>query len=152
MIKVVIFDWGRTLFNSETKQEFLESEDILKFCKSHGLRLALISLVSANANATLEERNAQIESSPLRAYFEIIRTTDTDKDALCVEVVKYFGVAPFELAIIDDRTIRGIAWGNRYGCTTVWLRKGRFSEELPSEATGQPTYTITDLLELKKIL
>lgn len=152
MIRAVIFDWGRTLFDSEMKREFPESEDVLEFCRSQGLKLGLASLVTAVANATLVERKTQIESSPLRKYFEIALVTDADKDAIFKEIMAYFNLPPHEVAIVDDRTIRGIAWGNRNGCTTIWLRKGKFSEELPDEGTGQPTHSIHELAELKDIL
>ena len=78
--KAIIFDWGRTLYDSETKKEFLEAEDILALCKERGYRLALVSLVTIHANATLDERKNQIANSPLRKYFEIVAITDTDKD------------------------------------------------------------------------
>src|SRR3989344_2737311 len=64
-IKAIIFDWGRTLFDSETKKEFPEAEIVLTYCQERNLRLALVSLVTIHANAGLEERKGQIETSPL---------------------------------------------------------------------------------------
>ena len=61
-------------------------------------------------------------------------------------------VAPHEIAIVDDRTRRGIRWGNRNGTTTIWLRQGKFSKELPDEDMGQPTYTINTLNDLFALL
>lgn len=152
MIKAVIFDWGRTLYDSVKKVEFPEAKEVLEFCKARGWRLAVVSLVSSVSNATLEERRVQIEQSPLRAYFEMARVTDTDKDALYEQVVRHFGLPGEEILIVDDRVIRGIRYGNEHGHPTVWLKKGKFESELPNEATGMPTYMISELAGLQKIL
>jgi len=152
MTKAVIFDWGRTLYDSERKCEFVEAEEILKLCQARGLRLAVVSLVSAVSNATLEERRGQVERSPLRQYFEVALVTDTDKDALYDQVVEHLALPRQEILIVDDRVIRGIKYGNAHGHPTVWIKRGKFSTELPDAETGEPTYTITELTELKTIL
>ncbi|MFA4937001.1 MAG: HAD family hydrolase [Patescibacteria group bacterium] len=151
-IKAIIFDWGRTLFDSETKKEFKESENVLAACKQRGYRLVLVSLVSALANATLEERKAQIETSPLRYFFESAIVTDKDKDISFDETVKWLGLPRQQILIVDDRTIRGIRYGNLHNHPTVWLQKGRFSEELPNSETGNPSFTIKSLAELLDIV
>lgn len=152
MIKAVIFDWGRTLFDSAHKTEFPEAEEVLKFCQARGLRLATVSLVSAVSNATLEERIQQVERSPLRTYFELALVTDVDKDVLFDRVVSHFGLPREEILIVDDRVIRGIRYGNEHGHPTVWIKKGKFAGELPNEATGLPSYVISELARLPKIL
>ncbi|MBI2607701.1 MAG: hypothetical protein HYW51_02665 [Candidatus Doudnabacteria bacterium] len=50
------------------------------------------------------------------------------------------------------RTVRGIQYANRHGHPSIWIQQGKFAHELPDSETGQPTYTITDLRELKQIL
>lgn len=150
-IRAIIFDWGRTLYESETKKEFPEADNVLAQCAKRSYRLALVSLVSVHANATLEERKKQIEHSPLRNYFEMVVVTDTDKDKSFDEVVRALNLPPEEVLIVDDRTVRGIKYGNLRGHPTVWLRKGKFADELPNEETKQPTFTIHSLEELLDI-
>lgn len=152
MIKLVIFDFGRTLFDSGAKQIFPESENVLTYCKDKGYRIACVSLVSALANATLQERKDQIQNSGLAYLFEKIVVTDGDKDKSFEETIKYFGIDNSEVCIVDDRTIRGIRFGNKNGCQTVWFQNGKFADELPNEDTGKPTYIIHSLNELKGIL
>lgn len=151
-IKAIIFDWGRTLFDSEAKKEFPESEEILRYCKAKGYKLATASLVTEYANASLEERKNQIEKSSLRKFFDIVLVTDTNKDELFQKIVSSFQVPASQIAVIDDRVIRGIRWGNQNDCTTIWLQKGRFSAEMPNEDTGQPNFVIRELKELLQIL
>lgn len=151
-IKAIIFDWGRTLFDSETKKEFQEAEEVLLWCKQHGYRMACASLVSIHANATLEERIQQIETSPLRHFFEFVLVTDQDKDKIFDEIVFKLEIPRSEILIVDDRIIRGIKYGNLRGHPTAWLQKGKFENELPNEETRNPTFTIKSLEELKNII
>lgn len=151
-IKAIIFDWGRTLFDSLTKEEFPEAMEVLVYCKEKGYRMACASLVSAQANATLTERIAQIENSNLRSFFEFIRVTDKDKDMILDEMVSLFNLPRQEILIVDDRMIRGIKYGNLSGHPTIWLQKGKFADELPNEETKNPTHIINSLKELKNII
>ena len=107
-IKAIIFDWGRVLFDSETKKDFSEAEDVVMFCKNRGLRLAVASLVSASSNANLKERKNQIESSNLRKFFEFVRVTEGDKDLIFDEIVEKLGLPREEILIVDDRTLKSI--------------------------------------------
>jgi FMN phosphatase YigB (HAD superfamily) len=151
-IKAIIFDWGRTLFDSETKKEFPEAEEVLMWCKQRGYSMACASLVSIHANATLEERTRQIEISPLRHFFEFVSVTDQDKDKIFDEIVSKLNMPRSDILIVDDRIIRGIKYGNLRGHPTAWLQKGKFANELPNEETKNPTFIIRSLEELKNII
>ena len=151
-VKSIIFDWGRTLYDSETKKEFPEAEEILALCAKRGYRLAVVSLTSEHSNANLEERTKQIETSPLRKYFEMVAVTDTDKDKSFDETVAALDMPPEEILIVDDRTVRGIKYGSLRGHPTVWLQAGKFANELPNDSTKSPTFTVHSLTELADIL
>jgi hypothetical protein len=124
----------------------------LAACKQRGYRLVLVSLVSALANATLEERKTQIETSPLRHFFESAIVTDKDKDVILDETVKILNLSREQILIVDDRVIRGIRYGNLHNHPTVWLQKGRFANELPNSETGNPSFTIQSLTQLLNII
>lgn len=151
-IKAIIFDWGRTLFDSETKEIYSDSEEILIYCKEKGYRLLLVSLVSPLANASLEERKSQIENSHLRKYFELVEVVEGDKDKILEQLIKNLNLQKEEILMVDDRVIRSIKYGNKNGHITAWLQKGTFANELPNPDTGIPTFTIKSLLELKNII
>ncbi len=151
-VKAIIFDWGRTLFDSETKQEFPEAEQVLELCQQRGFWLAVVSLVSEHSNANLEERTAQIEGSPLRRFFEMVAVTDQDKDKALDETVNKLALPREQILIVDDRTVRGIKYGNLRGHPTVWLQQGKFANELLNKETKQPTFTIHALAERAGIL
>lgn len=153
-IKAVIFDWARTLKNPDSNAEFPEAEKILSYCKSKGYRLGLASFVSKinSPDTTSADRQNEIDASLLRKYFEIALATDIDKDIIFEQIVKFFNLPHDQIVIVDDRVIRGVRFGNQNGIKTIWLQNGKFANELPNEETGQPTYTIKSLAELKKIL
>jgi FMN phosphatase YigB (HAD superfamily) len=162
-IKAIIWDWSRTLYDSDNQTEFQAAEDILKYCQDKGYRLALISLVTPDgAVPDLVKRDEEIERSPLKKYFEIIKTVASresssnsnvlEKDLLFKEIASQLNLRPEEILIVDDRTIRGIKYANQHGHPSIWLQQGKFASELPNAATGQPTYTVKSLEEIKNIL
>lgn len=146
-IKAIIFDWGRTLYDNDNKSLFSGVEELLGSL-SQKYTLALVSLVG---EGTIEERQEAIQRLGVDKYFVSIMLTYTDKDRLYDETLEKISLQPHEIGIVDDRVVRGIRWGNAHGCLTVWVRKGMFSNELPNNETGQPTYTVTDIREIEKL-
>jgi FMN phosphatase YigB (HAD superfamily) len=147
VITAIVFDWGRTLYDSEREALFPEVPDLVPRL-ARDYRLAIVSLVTGDYAARVAARSAALRDSGLEAYFSAVHFVSVDKDAAYVEALAELGVSPTTTAIIDDRVRRGIAWGNQHGATTVWLRRGRFANELPDAATGEPTYTIAAIGEL----
>lgn len=151
MIDAIIFDWGRTLYDSEVGALFPEVPELIpRLARSY--RLAIVSLVSGDYAARSAARLAMLRDSGLESHFAAVRFVASDKDRAYDETLAELGVAPSAVAIVDDRARRGIAWGNRHGATTIWLRRGRFADELPDAATGDPTHTLGAIGELAALL
>jgi len=112
----------------------------------------LASLVSPLANATLEERKKQIELSPIRHYFEYVLVTEGSKDKILDAIIKKLNLPRKQILIVDDRTIRGIQYGSAKGHPTIWLKQGRFANELPNKKTGQPDFIISNLNQIKNLI
>lgn len=151
MIKAIIFDWGRTLYDSEQGGFAAGMPDLLPTLALR-YKLAIVSLVSGEYERRLIERQQMLRDNGIESCFAAVRFVAADKDGAYVETLAELGVRAQDVAIVDDRVRRGIAWGNRHGALTIWLRRGRFAAELPDEVTGQPTYTIGELHELARIL
>lgn len=151
-MKAIIWDWGRTLYQSDEKIEFPEAEQVLQYCQNKGYRMVTVSLVSPAANANLEERKEQIEESSLRKYFEAVYVTANDKEAIFEQAVKNLGLPRKDIWIIGDRMKRDISYAKKNGHPCVWIQKGKFADELPDETTGQPDYIINHLEALKSII
>ncbi len=155
-MKAIIFDWEGTLVQDDVPRP--EAEEVLKYCRSKGCRLAVVSAASDS-----KKRQEIFQNSPLNKYFEIMLASDvrpgqirdtnyTGKAELMQQVVKRFNLPPEEVLIVDDRVVRGVKYGNQHGHPTVWMKGGWFPDELPNTETGKPTYTIHELRELMSIL
>jgi FMN phosphatase YigB (HAD superfamily) len=150
-MKLVIFDWGRTLYNPEVHGLFPDTRVTLEYLKESGYNLAIVSLATAG-HAQIEERLEIIKEENLQPLFHSIKFDISDKDAMYVDTVQELHVDPADTIIVDDRVVRGIAWGILHGCKTIWVQSGKFAGELPNEKTGYPDHTVTTIGELRNIL
>lgn len=144
MMKGIIFDWGRTLYDNDNESLFSETKDVLGYL-SKKYNLAIVSLAT---DGNFDKRWQIIKNHDLEKYFKSILFTQDNKDKLYTDTLEKMKLKPNEVVIVDDYVIRGIAWGNKHGAKTVWIKKGKFSNELPNKITGFPTYTIDSLKQL----
>lgn len=145
---LIIFDWGRTLYDHENERLFPETKEVLEYL-SKKYALAIVSLAT---NGNIAKRWKIIIENDLGKYFNSILFDPENKDRLYEITLKTLAVKPSKVVIIDDRTVRGIQWGNRHGTVTIWLKKGKFSNEGPNKETGNPTHIIKNLASLKTLL
>jgi len=152
MIKAIIFDWGRTLFDPEAKKELPDAEEVLSYCKQKGYKICVASLVRP-PTTTKEERENQIKNLVLGKYIDIFEVSeDKEKDKILNKIVAELNIQKEEILMVDDRIVKSIKYGNKNGHPTAWLQIGMFANELPNPETGTPTYIINSLLELKNII
>lgn len=150
-IKAIIFDWGRTLFDPDTRLVLSDSEEVLSYCKQKGYIICVVSLV--RPPTTISEREEQIGALSLGKFITYFEVTDArEKDEVLDELIKKLSLPKEEILMVDDRVVKSIKYGNKNGHPTVWLQKGTFANELPNEETGTPTFTINSLSELKNII
>jgi len=148
MTKAIIFDWGRTLYDPERSRLFPETKSVLANL-SKKYKLAIVSLVS---EGTVTDRSKLLKAQGVDRYLSSVMFSPLQKNTSYVGTLRKLKVRPREVAIVDDRVVRGIRWGNRYGCITVWLRRGKFKDELPTNDVDSPMFTIMNLNELLAIL
>jgi FMN phosphatase YigB (HAD superfamily) len=146
-IKAIIFDWVWTLYNPRTRSLFDGAPELLAELSAR-YTLVLVSLASSKSS---KERREEIQESGVAKYLKVILVDDKDKNAMYKKTLAQLEVFPEETAIVDDRTVRGIAWGNSHGVMTIWVRQGEFADDSPSKATGEPTMTIRNIAELRGI-
>lgn len=143
MIKAVIFDWGRTIYDKENEALFPETIKVLEYF-SKKYPLAIVSLA---IDGDIEGRFAKIDKYDLKKYFKFILFHISDKDSLFKKAFKDFNLAPNEILVVDDYMKR-LAFPIKSGCITVWIKKGKFADQLPNKEIGEPTYTINNLSEI----
>lgn len=143
-IKAIIFDWGRTLYDSETQALFPGTEKVLQFLS----KLYLLVIVSLVTDGNIEKRIQVLHECGIEKYFAAVYFAQSDKDNLYAVALSRLLLIPGEVVVVDDRIIRGIKWGNVHGATTIWLRHGKFMHEEPDQETGPPTHIISTLEEM----
>ncbi len=144
--KAIFFDWGGTLHNRKTDTLFRGVPKLIQKLSTR-YQLALISLAKSSSP---KDRRREIKESGIAKCFTLILVSSEDKDGMYEKALVKLGVIPEEVIVVDDRTARGVAWGNRRGAITVWIKKGRFAGELPTTETGSPTCTIRNITEIIK--
>ena len=82
-------------------------------------RLALVSLVSGDFHARVAERYAVLRAQGIERHFAAILFGRADKDRLYRQALVALGLPAPRVAVVDDRLVRGIAWGNRQGAMTI---------------------------------
>lgn len=149
MIQLIIFDYGRTLYDRESSQLFPEVHALIPALASK----YQLAIVSVSSSADEQKRINLLKEHGLLEYFASIQFTPNpaEKFALYNTLLKQLQRKPPQVAVVDDYIVRGVAWGNRVGATTVWFRNGKFSHILPTDETGQPDYAIRSLSELNDI-
>lgn len=68
--------------------------------------------------ANSEKRYEEIRDSGVMHYFSAIKISRTKRIQDYEDFLEERGLKPEQIAIVDDRTIRGIQAGNILGCET----------------------------------
>ena len=112
-IKAIIFDWGRTLYDVDNKQEISDSEDVLLYCKQKGYKMCVASLARPLTGDNVEERRKQIENSSLYKYLDMLEVSDVkEKDEMLDNLVTKLNILKTEILFVDDRVVKSIKYGN----------------------------------------
>ncbi len=147
MQKVILFDWGRTLYDPETKELFPGVTTLL-CALSARYTLAIVCLAT---DGDYERRRRVMQENDIERLFSGIYMAEEGKDKLYENALLELGFQAEQAVVVDDRAVRGIRWGAQRGAQTVWVCRGKFAEERPTAETGYPTHTIQDITELSQI-
>jgi len=144
MIKGIIFDFNRTLYDKDNNQFFPEAKPLLRELKG----VYKLSLV-CKAVDTVDVIYKDYE---FISFFEkiIIKPEKTEKEFQeCLAAMK---LSAAEAIIVGDKIKGEVSIGNKMGIITVWFRQGKYAQELPSSPREKPTFIITALPQLPILL
>jgi FMN phosphatase YigB (HAD superfamily) len=147
MIKTIVFDWGRTIYDKENEKLFSETKNVLEYC-SGKYDLAVVSLA---IDDNIEGRFSKIDEYDIRKYFKVILFHVNDKESLLRNTIGNLNIKAEEVMVIDDR-IKRLSFPIKIGCQTIWIKKGKFSNEEPDNQSGKPDYIVESLEEILNIL
>jgi ribonucleotide monophosphatase NagD (HAD superfamily) len=142
-LKVLIFDWKRTLYNPDTKELEAGAKEILKFCNENGFPLYLVGKGGRDMHA--EVGRLGISGN----FVEIVFWEGAKEDGVFKQ---FMSSDPRETLFIGDRIQSELALGKSLGATTLWVRQGKFSDEMPATESQNPDYTVSTLKEAGELL
>lgn len=144
MIKGIIFDFNRTLFDPESQRLFGGVATLLpKLAKNY--KLALLSTGN-------ESRKQLIKSLAMEKYFREILVVLEKKEDHLTRLAEACKCQPQEILVVGDGIKSEIALAKSLGMRTVWLKKGVFANDEPAGGSERPDFVIFRLNELEKVL
>ncbi len=139
----IILDFNRTLYNPDADELMPGVRELLDALRD---QRAILFLVSAAAPS----RQALIARLGLAPYFTDIIITMDKSVSTFRQIHDSHQADPW--IVIGDRIRREITYGNAIGATTIWVRQGKFAEELPIASAEEPNYTVSSLAEVGPII
>jgi len=143
MIKLIIFDYGGTIYNPQINQLYQGVEELLSKLRESSFELALVSKAE-----DITQRLNDFKRFHLEKYFKIMEVVSDKKPKEFIHILKKFNVQPQQCLIIGDYVKSEIKEGNKIGTKTVWIKNGEFPNILPQTQQEKPNYTIESLEEL----
>jgi len=141
MIKAVLFDFNRTLYDPDSKCLEPGALQVLAIL-SKRFKLGLLSKTGDG------NRDELLKSLGIRDFFEVVVTVKEKSVGSFEECVSKLGVQPDEVLAIGDQARKDVAFAKAAGCRTAWFCKGKFAGVLPESAGQQADFTVKSLDEI----
>lgn len=144
MIKTIIFDWKRTLYDPDQQTLISGAIELLEYLKTHNVQMVLIGKGA-------QEMNDEVNKLGVRKYFKkvIFAKGVKDPNVFAQEITKD---DPKKTIFIGDRVRSELEIGNKLGATTIWVKQGKFADEEPAIKEQEPDYTVLNLFECQEFL
>ena len=143
-IKNVIFDWKRTLYDPESKTLINGTKELLEMFSDHNIPMFLIGKGES-------DMYREVDRLGVKKFFKEIKFVEGEKNP------EYYkphidSLNPSQTFVIGDRARSELATGKSLATTTVWVRQGKFADELPKNEQMVPDYQVDSLIELRKLI
>jgi predicted HAD superfamily phosphohydrolase YqeG len=136
----ILLDYNRTLFNPDSDSLY---QGVVGLLQDLSVRNELF-LISKNEPG----RADALEKLGIKKYFTSVSFVEEKTPALFKELAQ----GSTEVVVVGDRVRGEISLGNQLGFVTVWVKQGRFANELPATAIEQPIHTLGSVIELRRII
>ena len=137
MIKLIIFDFNRTLFNVEKNKLIPECIHMLERL-SKRYNLVIVSTKQKQRDLLVQK----MLGNSITIKTEIVQEKSTEN---VLEIILGFKVRPSETLIVGDYLKEEIFIGNKISATTVWFKNGIFSELRPTNEFEKPDFVLNEL-------
>lgn len=138
----IIFDYNRTLYNPDEHKLY---DGVYELLEKLQMKFSLF-LYSYNELG----RDKFMKDSKIEKFFKSIALVDKKTEETMHNLITPF---PAKTTLVVGDSLRDeIRIGNELGYETIWLKKGKFSNETPRTEKEKPTYIISELEEVVEIL
>ena len=144
MIKAIIFDFNRTIYDPEKNIIEKETIELFIFLRDNNISLGLISTYKKN-------RINLINGYNLRDYFDEILFVEEKCKNDFIYIIKKLNSTKEQTLIVGDYLRDEIKIGNLLRIITVWYKRGKFSNLVPGKLEVSK-FIISNLNELKGII
>lgn len=145
MIETIIFDWKRTLYNPENNELIYGANNVLQQLGSLGISLYIVG------KDQVGDMTDEVFRLGISNLFKDIHFTNESKTTNDFD--KYItNNSPESIMVVGDRVRSEIEVANKLGLNTVWVRQGKFADELPLNSDQEPDYIISDIQEFIPLL
>jgi len=141
---LVIFDWKRTLYNPDSKKLIKGAKSLLKSLKAKNIPVILVG----KGKEEMQDEVARLE---IDAFFKKIIFVENDKNVDIYKPLMSIEKSR-QIFFVGDRVRSELEIGNRLGAKTIWIKRGKFAEELPQNKFQNPDFIITSLQECLELL
>jgi len=144
MVKAIIFDFSRTLYDPDAKSLEPGALAVLKYLS----KKYPLGLLSKKGDGN---RDGLFESLGIRGYFKAVIIVEEKSAGSFFDCANLLGIPTAETLAVGDQVKKDVALAKQAGCATAWLCKGKFAVVLPESVEETPDYTIEKLEEILEI-
>jgi len=143
MVKLIIFDWKRTLYDPDKKVLMRDAKKLLESIKTKCISMILVGKGGA-------DMQKEVVRLGVWSYFKEVVFAEGEKN---MEVFSSLvPQEPGESLFIGDRVRSELEVGKKLGSKTVWVRQGKFAGESPENKYQEPDYAVSSLKDCIKLL
>jgi len=142
MLRGIIFDFMRTLYNPEKGELFAGVLPMLQSFKESGLKQGLVSFGG-------EEKRRLLRNLGLTSVLDWYRVVEDKTPEVFQDFLSKFSLKPEEILVVGDLVREEITVGKGIGAQTVWVKWGLFAKEQPSV---KPDFVISSISELVPVV
>lgn len=142
MLKGIIFDFMRTLYDPEKGELFAGVLPMLEAFKEKGLKRGLVSFGGP-------EKKRLIKELGLTEVLDWYRVVEEKTPEVFRSFMIQYRLSAEHVLVVGDLINQEIAVGQGIGARTVWLKWGLFADERPSV---KPDFIINSITELVPVV
>jgi len=141
---LIILDFNRTLYDPDIADMVPGSKEFLeKYSKDY-----ILAIIGKGD----EKRRKIIDDLGLINFLSYMTIVEEKTLEQFQCLIKQYPFPTSKIWSIGDRTKKEMKYSNLCNVNTIWLKSGKFAEELPSSKEETPNYTVTSFKEIEDII